>query len=396
MDPEFTRRTKAIVDDALGGLAGPPAPAGRPQYFFVVSRGTRFIINVALAPEPSLDLDELLPAIYDFIEARSLLEDGNIYLTRLGDVSILIEPSGSAVLAKAFDGPVVRAHYKEFHRNVREIEKEFPELGGWDGRQRSLPDRFRERLQSVLGPRPPAVAAPPSAADATPAPGPAPVAPAAPAGKPGGADRPEPDVQDCERKMREWYRSGLRIDRLKEALHKDWATLVRAFDEYETGLAELERLEAELEHLEGLGFDDEAARLRALRNDPANLGQMESGLRALARRVGEKYTIRLPVPDRRRLAESIRSLPLGIPSTLWGIPLERLIDEFLAADRGVASDGSVVVWLRGGWYRADPASPEFLEQISGLVRTQPEMLPAGIEAERLRKLMDLAGGPEGR
>jgi len=136
--------------------------------------------------------------------------------------------------------------------------------------------------------------------------------------------------------------------------------------------------------MKGLGFDQDARRLAALLNDPGKVPELEAELEGLKKRIREKYAINLPVSDRVRLSEAVKGLPLGIPSSLWGIPLDTLIGEFLSAERGVVPDGSVVVLLRGMWYHADPASPDFLSQFSGLVRTRREMFPEAARVDQLR------------
>jgi hypothetical protein len=373
MDPGFARDAREIVDEALGGLSKAPAARGRPQYFFVVSRRTKFMVNVTLSAAPSLNLDDIFLAIYDFLDSQTVLEDGNIYLSKLQADSVLLEPLGGAVFAEAFAGDVDRSRYKEFHRAVRHFQKCHPALSSWDGAADGLPTGFRDDLKAFF--QPGAAAAP--AAPERPA-------PARESARPKG---PEPDIQDCERKMREWYKSGLKIDRLKDALHKDWATIVRTFDSYERNVARLNGLRARLGELRGMGFDEELDRLGQLLNDPGNVREMERQFSEQARRIKDRYTIKLPVTDRRQLAEAVRSLPLGIPSSLWGIPLETLLGEFLSAERGVGPEGSVVVFLRGQWYLSDPASPGFLGPFEGLVRTQKEMLPPGVKLDRLDELI---------
>jgi hypothetical protein len=93
------------------------------------------------------------------------------------------------------------------------------------------------------------------------------------------------------------------------------------------------------------------------------------------------------VTDPDQIAEAVKSLPLGIPSSLWGIPLDTLVDEFLSAEKGAAPDGSAVVSLRGAWYIADPASPEFMCPFSGQVRVQKELFPPGTGADRLEDII---------
>jgi hypothetical protein len=399
MGRDIVRETKDIVDDAIDGLsrgreAGAP---GSPQYFFAASSVSRLIINIELAGKPAADLDDILAAIYDFLEARTALEDGNIYLTRLAGDSILIEPSGRTVYAEAFLGDVDRSHYKEFHKAVRSVKEAFPAMSSWDGTPAGLPGDFRSGLRAC-------VQGPGAAGGAQGGKGPVPESAAAqgavpavhhhgdgglsvgrgPGGPGPSATKPEPDIQDCERKMREWYKMGLRIDRLKDSLHEDWATIVRTFERYELDVARLLELRTRLDAMKGLGFDQDARRLAALLNDPGKVPELEAELEGLKKRIREKYAINLPVSDRVRLSEAVKGLPLGIPSSLWGIPLDTLIGEFLSAERGVVPDGSVVVLLRGMWYHADPASPDFLSQFSGLVRTRREMFPEAARVDQLR------------
>jgi len=377
MDPGFARDANQIVQDAIGDLSRPPAPAGEPQHFFVVSRRTKFIVNVDLARSPRVDLEDIFLALCDFLDAQAELEDGNIYLSKLGENSILLEPFGDTVFAEAFSGNADRSRYKDFHRVVRRVQKNHPGLSAWDGKADTLPRGFSEKLKANLV-QPPLEPARPHHEHPRPA-GPA---------RSVEARRPEPDIQDCERKMRDWYKKGFKIDKLKEALHQDWATLVLAFEVFERDVARLDELRAQLEEMRGLGFDDDVRRIAATLNDPGNVGPAGSQMASLARRVKDKYTIKLPVTDRRQLAEAIRNLPFGIPSSLWGMPLDTLIDKYLAAERGVTPDGSVVVWLRGGWYITDTASADFLGAFSGQVRAQKELWPPDRRIDRIEALID--------
>jgi len=384
INPGFVRETKDIVDETLDDLkkidpGGVPPPSGIPQYFLMVSRKTRFIISQPLSDRPAVDLDEILLSIYDFMEEQPGLEEGNIYLTKLKGDSILLETFGATLFAQTFSRDIDRSHYKSFHRAVRHLQKSYPQLGAWDGTPDGVPLGLRMALRHYF--------------HLTSEQGEAAAAPiAGPGGTPGPATpiiaRYEPDIQDCERKMREWYKKGYKIDRLKEALHGDWGTLVDTFDAYEKDIGHLEQLRERVSELELPGFEEDMRKIKPLLNDPSNVDEIENALAAMARKAKDRLSIRIPVSDQKSLARAIRDLPVGIPSTLWGIPLDELVDEFLSAERGLTPDGSVVVKLRGVWYRADSRGKQFMTPFSGPVRTQKELSESGDPAAQMDQMLD--------
>jgi hypothetical protein len=363
--------TKDIVDETLDLLKKlemppPPSPPGIPQYFFVVSRRTRYIVDLPLAENPTVDLDGILLSIYDFMKEQPALEEGNVYLTKLGVDSILVETFGDALFAEAFSQDIDRPHYKAFHRAVRYIQGAFPQIRSWDGMAQTVPGGLQNALKRHFGIGPAqeeGIRGPPAAG------------PDQPIGPPPPAPRGyEPDIQDCEKKIKEWYRKGYRIDQLKDALHQDWRTIVDAFERYEKDVARLVRLQERARQMEQPGLEEGLCKVKPMMNDPSKVDVIEQALDSLARKAKESLMIKLPVSDQDTLARAIKELPLGIPSSLWGIPLDRLVEELLSAERGLAPDGSVVVMLRSVWYHADVRSKAFITPFSGPVRTQKEML----------------------
>jgi hypothetical protein len=383
-DIGLVRDTKVIVDETLEKLKNlevrpPPPPAGIPQYFFVVSRRTRYIVDLPLAESPSVDLDGILLSIYEFMKEQSALEDGNVYLTKLGADSILVETFGGSLFAEAFSRDIERHHYKAFHRAVRHIQGTFPKIGSWDGTAQAVPPGLQDALRRHFGidAGEEEVAAPAAAG------------PDRPAEPPPPAPRSyEPDIQDCERKMKEWYRKGYKIDRLKDALHSDWRTIVDTFDQYEKDIARLDRLRERARQLEQPGLEEGLRKIKPLLNDPSRVDEVEEAIRTLARKAKDSMMVRLPVSEPDALARAIKDLPLGIPSSLWGISLDKLVDELLSAERGLAPDGSVLVMLRSVWYRADARSKAFMTPFSGPVRTQKELLESEGKAVLMDKLVD--------
>jgi hypothetical protein len=380
----MVRETKEIVDDTLDKLKRldaqqPGAHAGVPQYFFVVSRRSRFIVDIPLTRTPTVDLDGILLSIYEFMNEQPMLEQGNVYLTKLGADSILVETFGDTLFAQAFSREIDRPHYKAFHRAVKHVQKTFPHMGIWDGTPETLPPGFKSALGQHFGTGPGQhIDQRPAATVLEPAPG-------RPERAPG---TPEPDIQDCERKMREWYRKGYRIDRLKVALHSDWQTIVDAFEAYESDVALLESLRERARKLERPGLEEDIRKIRPLLEDPSRVGELEQAVETLEKKARDSMMIKLPVSQPDALARAIKELPLGIPSSLWGIPLDRLVDEFLAAERGLAPDGSVLVSLRSVWYYADARGKSFMTPFSGPVRTQKEMLESDDSSVVMDSIVD--------
>ena len=386
MGDGFLRESKGVVDETIRDLdrlegrmaAARPVPPGTPQYFLLISRASKLMLHHQLSELPAVELDAILAAVCDFIEEQPALEDGNIYLSKLKGDSILMETLGTVILAMAFHKDVERDHYREFHRAVKHIQKTFPSIASWDGK----PGQVAESLQRAFGhyfhgaaPKGPAAPGrpPPAAGGGGPAPG-------------------EPDLQDCERRMRIWYEKGYRIDRLKEAIHGDLSRLERTFDEYEVDVACLEMLKERVRQLEEAGFGDEARKVKPMLNDPARADEAERTVEALATRAKEIMTIPLPVDDPAILEQAIKALPLGIPSALWGLPLDSLVEAILQGERGCAPDGKVVVQIRGVWFPADPGAKDFLTPFTGPVRNR-RLLPPPAEAQDelddiLTKLID--------
>ena len=380
----FVRETKVIVDETVEELkliqrGDEPTPPGIPQCFLIVSKKTRFMISQPLSDRPAVDLDEILLSIYDFMTEQPGLEEGNIYLTKLKADSILIETFGATLFAQAFSRDIDLSHYKSFHRTVRHLQGSYPQLNDWDGTPGGVPPDLRRALRFHF--------------QAATEPGPAVAAPAAePGGTPRQArpiiHREEPDIQDCERKMREWYKKGYNIDRLKGALHAEWGTLLDTFDAYEKDIGHLEKLRERVSELELPGFEEDLRKIKPLLNDPSNLQRIETALAAMARKAKDRLGIRLPVTDKKTLTGAIRDLPLGIPSALWGIPLGTLVDDFLSAERGLTPDGSAVVNLRSLWYHADTRGKLFMTPFSGPVRTQKDLSESGNPAAQMDQMLD--------
>jgi hypothetical protein len=384
IDTGFARETKVIVDETVEELkriqrGDEPTPPGMPQCFLIVSKKTRFIISQPLADKQAFDMDGILLSIYDFINEQPGLEEGNIYLTKLKEDSILIETFGATLFAQVFSRDIDRSHYKSFHRTVRHLQGSYPHLNGWDGTPDGVPLDLRRALRLHF--------------QIASEPGPAVAAPAAEPGDTPGPARPiiyreEPDIQDCERKMKEWYKKGYNIDRLKGALHGDWGTIVDTFDAYEKDIGRLEKLRERVSELELPGFEEDLRKIKPLLNDPSNLENIETALAAMARKAKERLGIHLPVIDKKTLTRAIRDLPLGIPSALWGIPLGKLGDDFLSAERGLTPDGSAVVNLRSHWYHADPRGKLFMTPFSGPVRTQKDLSESGNPAAQMDQMLD--------
>jgi hypothetical protein len=197
--------------------------------------------------------------------------------------------------------------------------------------------------------------------------------------------------------MREWYVNGHNIEPLKEAVHLEMPLIARAFRKFERDLERLKELREQVSQLELEGFDEEVRRLKTLLKDTGKIRAVEQGIAGLLVKVSEKYAIRLPVEDRRGLAEAIKGLPLGIPAAFWGVPMEQLVDELLNAERGLASDQTPVVKMKGKWYHADACAKEFLTPYKGAVESQKEVLArkSKLRGSKLDELIDKVLGPDG-
>jgi hypothetical protein len=340
--------------------------AGEPQYFAVISSITKYIIDQQLTADPAVNSDEMLLAIHDFMAGQPVLEEGSIYLTKLKGDSILLETHGATIFAEAFSGEVDRPHYKGFHRAVKYLMANFKGLELWNGAPGSLPEHIRGAIgRHFHGGVQPEMAAPPAGPVMPPTP-PEPVA-GAPAARP--LDH-EPDIVDCERMLKEWHRKGYNIDPLKEAQHTEWSNLVATVLEYRRNVTRLEALQDRVRQLIVPGFEKDVERLNALLQDPSRIGELEDGVEALVRKIKDRLAITLPVTDRDALVAGMNKLPFGIPSALWGVGLDNLVQELLLAERGLVPDGTVVVKLRAVWYHADPRNEKFMTSYSGPVRTQ--------------------------
>jgi len=392
MKEGFINDTRNIIDDALANLSKAPPPKGAPgvtaaESFLVLSRKSRLFIEVQIATGPRTDKDSLLLALYDFLTGNPILEEKNIYQTTLGQDSMLIEVLGETLFCEVFSGQVQRSHYKKFHDIVRSVTRRFPELALWDGDLANLPPGLQQCIgeQVAAAPAVPRTAAPPAPA-AMVAPKTIAEPPLLPIVPP---EEPAPNMEFYEKKMRGWYEAGLVIDPLKSAIHDDLRVIKKAFEQFAHDVDRLRDLRKEVDDLEFEGFEDDVRRLRSMLKDTRRINDIEQGIGTLMDNVQAKYGIRLPVADRGEMAQAIKSLPLGIPSILWGIPLDRLVDEMFASERGLTPDASAVVRMKERWFNVDPRRTDFMNFFQGKVRTERELLQERYKMKRDSRLDDI-------
>jgi len=388
----FIQDTREIIDNALADLAKPPAPRVVPgvtvaEFLLVLSVKTRLFIEVKASDAEREDADAILLALYEFLDQNPALEEKNIYLTTMGESSMLLEKQGWTLFCEAFRGTVQRSHYKRFHETVRFIVRRFPQIGQWNGDLADLPPGLQESIGEHLVTKAPAGAetGPPGKA-AGQGPGPAAGSGLEPIVPP---EEPAPDMEYYEKKMRSWYESGYAIEPLKLALHEDLQLIRKAFEIFERNVDRLEGLRKEIEELEFEGFEEEVRRLQGMLRDTRSIQDIERGIHSLIQGVKAKYGIKLPITDRGQMAQAIKSLPLGIPSILWGIPLDMLVESMFASERGLAPDGSVVVRLKGRWFHADPRRTDFMNATTEKIHTERELLQERYKAGQERPPGDI-------
>jgi hypothetical protein len=394
MGQQFNRDTKDVVDEALESLERANSPkVSQPLFFFTISKKTQFMVNVQIVETADNNLDEILMAIIDFLDENPRLDEGNIFLTMYMTNSILMETQGNVLFAEVFSGDVERPHYKGFHRIVKYILKTFGELPSWDGEGASLPRMYLDNVRThiLTGkeiPRTvdgvgdklhgkteaPSIAMKKSVENDIIA-----------------GTSASKSMEYYENKMKEWYLMGYNIDALKGVLHEDHQSITRAFQFYEKKLAKLHELSRQIDEMEHEGFDEAIRGLKTLCKDPRNIGELEKGVAALREKFRIKYSIVLPICDEAGLTNAIKNLPLGIPSSLWGIPLPSLVKAIISAERGLTTDGTPIIMLKGKWYHADSRAKDFLTVYDGKVRTQKDVLAekSKLKGDRLDDMLEV-------
>jgi len=230
---------------------------GLPRFFLVMSLDTRYVLDLQIAPSLEVDYDEVLLAIFDFVENRA--QEPNLALDEvcaimLDDDAILVKALGAAIFAAVFSGEIDNSHYNQFQQALKFIQEQLPDLQDWDGRPGSLSDRIQDVIHRFFIPT-----------SGTSGSGPL-------------TGTGDADNLEYERLLDDYSRMGYNVDDLKGALHSDQSTLVEAFRKFEKDVSYMNFLSGRLDDMNAPGLELDVRRLKGFLKDPSRIPDVEEGI----------------------------------------------------------------------------------------------------------------------